>query len=277
MRKNLFILLILGLVSCELDSQLSGNKEKSKDPFNAIVNGIQGDEARKEDVVDKVVVNKVVRRDSVIKDEKGELISELINDVDNVMGLVSEDKAEVEDESQYGMKDEVFKSLLDDVNNKTLNHDDNKEVRRLFYSSLLYNKERIRDFAEILKKLKSDNTNENKLLVDIVNAAVTHLQFTFERVINKIEENRDELDKLSLIDLREIKSKLEEIQLQKLGWRKAVNSLIASYKAKIDGIDSDSKKLIEYIEKKYQDLIKVKIPAMKLISDRIISILDTIQ
>ncbi|WP_268744160.1 CRASP family complement regulator-acquiring lipoprotein [Borrelia persica] len=100
---------------------------------------------------------------------------------------------------------------------------------------------------------------------------------SFERVINKLEENRDKLDKLSLIDLRKIKSKLQEIQLQKFNWRKAVNSLIASYKAKADGIDSDSKKLIEHIERKYKDLIKVKISGMQAVSDRIIAILDTIK
>ncbi|ACH94157.1 complement regulator-acquiring protein [Borrelia duttonii] len=281
MRKNLFMLLVLGLVSCNLDSKLLDNKGRPdnflKDVVNNVqdvVNDVQGDEPIKEDFVDKVSVKKVVGGDSVIKDEKGELISALINDINSVMGLLNQDKAEVEDANQYGMKDEVFKFVLNEVNGKTLDHDDNKEVRRLFYSSLLYNKERIEDFAEILKKVESDNTNKGTWIQDIMNAVVVDLQFGFERIINKLEKNREQLDKLSLVDLREIKSKLEEIQLQKLNWRKAVDSLISSYKAKADGIDSDSKKLIEHIEKRYKDLIKVKIPGMKAVSNRIISILD---
>ncbi|WP_024654737.1 complement regulator-acquiring protein [Borrelia hispanica] len=274
MRKNLFILLILGLVSCNLDSKLLDNKGRPDDFLKDVVNNVQGDEQIKEDVVNKVSVKKVVREDSVIKDEKGELISAIINDIDNVMGLLNQDKAEVEDANQYGMKDEVFKLVLNAVNNKKLDPYDNKEVRRLFYSSLLYNKERIKDFAEILKKVESDNTNKGTWIYDIMNAVVVALQFDFERIINKLEKNREQLDKLSLVDLREIKSKLEEMQLQKLNWRKAVDSLISSYKAKTDGIDSDSKKLIEHIDKRYKDLIKVKIPGMKAVSNRIISILD---
>ncbi|WP_024653138.1 complement regulator-acquiring protein [Borrelia persica] len=281
MRKNLFILLILGLISCNLDSRLLGHKNNQgriENSLKDVENGVQGDEPTKEDVVNKVSVKKViVRGDSVIRDEKEELISALINDIDNVMGLVNQDKVEVEDASQYGMKDEVFKLVLNTVNNKTLDHDDNKEVRRLFYSSLLYNKERIKDFAEILKKIGSDNINKGTWIEDIMNTVVGHLQFGFERVINKLEENRNKLDKLSLVDLREIKFKLEEIQLQKLNWRKAVNSLVASYKAKTDGIDSDSKKFIEHIERRYKDLIKVKIFGMQAVSNRIISILDTIK
>ncbi|WP_024655101.1 complement regulator-acquiring protein [Borrelia hispanica] len=284
MRKNLFILLVLGLASCNLDSKLLDNKERPdnflKDVVNNVqdfVNNVQGDEPIKEDVVNKVSVEKVVRGDSVIKDEKGELISALINDINSVMRLLNQDKAEVEDANQYGMKDKVFKLVLNAVNNKTLDHGDNKEVRRLFYSSLLYNKERIKDFAEILKKVESDNANKGTWIYDIMNAVVVALQFDFERIINKLEKNRDKLDKLSLVDLREIKSKLEEIQLQKLNWRKAVDSLIISYKAKTDGIDSDSKKLIEHIDKRYKDLIKVKIPGMKAVSNRIIAILDTIK
>ncbi|AHH07020.1 Antigen P35 (plasmid) [Borrelia crocidurae DOU] len=287
MRKNLFIfiLLILGLVSCNLDSKLLDNKGGSPDNFlkdvvnnvQDFVSNVQGDEPIKEDVVNKVYVEKVVIGDSVIKDEKGELISALINDINSVMGLLNQDKAEVEDANQYGMKDEVFKFVLNEVNGKTLDHDDNKKVRRLFYSSVLYNKERIEDFAEILKKVESDNRNKGTWIQDIMNAVVVDLQFGFERVINKLEKNREQLDKLSLVDLREIKSKLEEIQLQKLNWRKAVDSLISSYKAKADGIDSDSKKLIEHIEKKYKDLIKVKISGMKAVSNRIIAILGTIK
>ncbi|WP_041177906.1 complement regulator-acquiring protein [Borrelia duttonii] len=284
MRKNLFILLVLGLASCNLDSKLLDNKGRPdnflKDVVNNVqdvVNDVQGDEPIKKDFVDKVSVKKVVGGDSVIKDEKGELVSALINDINSVMGLLNQDKAEVEDANQYGMKDEVFKFVLNDVNGKTLDHDDNKEVRRLFYSSLLYNKARIEDFAEILKKVESDNTNKGTWIQDIMNAVVVDLQFGFERIINKLEENREQLDKLSLVDLREIKSKLEEMQLQKLNWRKAIDSLISSYKAKADGIDSDSKKLIEHIEQKYKDLIKVKTPGMKAVSNRIIAILGTIK
>ncbi|ETZ17166.1 Antigen P35, partial [Borrelia duttonii CR2A] len=144
MRKNLFILLVLGLASCNLDSKLLDNKGRPdnflKDVVNNVqdfVNNVQDDEPIKEDVVNKVSVEKVVRGDSVIKGEKGELISALINDINSVMGLLNQDKAEVEDVNQYGMKDKVFKLVLNAVNNKTLDHGDNNEVRRLFYSSLL--------------------------------------------------------------------------------------------------------------------------------------------
>ncbi|ATQ15522.1 complement regulator-acquiring protein (plasmid) [Borrelia miyamotoi] len=293
MKKTLFIfkLLILGLVvSCNLDSKLLDTKERNKDVSKGVVNGVQGDEpavkeesVRKEVIEDddsKEVVNVVQGDKSSSKgyvfDEKEKLISELKKDIDNVKGLVSRDKAEVEEDSQYDMKDEVFKLLSNTVNNKTLDNDENKELRRLFYSSLLYNKERIKDFAEILKKIGSYNTNKGTWLRDIMNAVI-NLQSNFEEVIAKIEENKDKLDKLGLDDLKEVKTKLEEIQLQKLNWRKAVNSLIESYKAKTDDIDSDSEKLIKHIEKEYKDLITVKIPGMKSVYDKIVGVLNTIE
>nr|ALZ45555.1 Hypothetical protein [Borrelia miyamotoi] len=294
MKKNLFIfkLLILGLVvSCNLDSKLLDNKERNKDDSKGVVNGVQGDEpAAKEESVKKEVigdddskgvVNDVQGDESSSKeyvfDDKEKLISELKKDVDNVKGLVSQDKAEVEDESQYGMKDEVFKAVLNTANNKTLDNDENKELRRLFYSSLLYNKDKIKEFAKILQKIESDNTNKGTWIRDIMNAVILELQSNFEEVIAKVEENKDKLDKLSLDDLKEVKTKLEEIQLQKLNWRKAVNSLIESYKAKTDDIDSDSKKLIEHVEKEYKDLITVKIPGMKAVYDKIVGVLNTIE
>ncbi|AHH09973.1 Antigen P35, partial (plasmid) [Borrelia parkeri SLO] len=50
MRKNLFIftLLVVGLVSCDLNSKLLGNKERNKDLSKEVVNSVQGDEAYKE-------------------------------------------------------------------------------------------------------------------------------------------------------------------------------------------------------------------------------------
>ncbi|BCR22254.1 complement regulator-acquiring protein [Borrelia sp. HM] len=253
MRKNLFLytLLMVGMMSCNLDSKLllGGDKEKTKEEGNKVPIG---------------------------KDEREQLISALIYDVDNVRKMVSQDKVEVEDINQYGMKDEVFKAVINTLNGKTLEHDNNKEARRLFYSSLLYNKERIKDFAEILKKIESDET-KGTWIKDIIDAGREHLQSNFERVVNKLADNRDKLGKLSLDDLREVKSKFEEIQIQRLAFRKAVNSLIASYKAKTGGIDSDSKKLIAHVDKEYKNLIKVKIPGMKSVFDRIVVILDTIK
>ncbi|UPA17278.1 complement regulator-acquiring protein (plasmid) [Borrelia coriaceae] len=302
----IFILLIVGLVSCDLNSKLLG-KGVGKGAVGEVENIVQGDEGRediisngnfaaevvssgvidsvqsggsikpKEEDVNKVLVEEVVKVDSVIKGEKEELISAIKKDVNNVRGLVSADKAEVEDESQYGMNDEVFKEVINESNQKPLYDDSNRELRRLFYSSLFYNKEKIKDFVEILKKIESDVKNKGTWIIDIMNAVIEPLQFSFERVINKLEENKDKLDKLSLDDLREVKSKLEEIQLQRLTWRKSVDAIITDYKGKKDGIDSDSEKLISHISEGYKNLITVKIPGMKGVSDKILSLIDKIR
>ncbi|WP_028328270.1 complement regulator-acquiring protein [Borrelia coriaceae] len=308
MRKKLFIftLLIVGLVSCDVNSKLlvegairdvagdvgSGvqRDEGSKSIINngdfseevvssGVINSVQSDEAvkPKEDEINKVPVAEVIKVDVAIKDEKEELISAIKKDVNNVKALVSADKAEVEDIDQYGMKEKVFKAVLNKSNQKTLDDNSNKELRRLFYSSLLYNKERIKEFAGILKKIESDVKNRGTWIIDIMNAVIEPLQFSFERVINKLEENKDKLDKLSLDDLREVKSKLEEIQLQRLTWRKSVDAIITDYKGKKDGIDSDSEKLISHISEGYKNLITVKIPRMKEVSDKIISLIDKIK
>nr|WP_247073547.1 virulence associated lipoprotein [Borrelia turicatae] len=95
--------------------------------------------------------------------------------------------------------------------------------------------------------------------------------------MDKVEKSKDKLDKLSLVDLKEVKTKFDEIKSQREAFIKAVGSLIASYKAKTDGIDSDSEKLIKHVEKEYKDLITVKIPGMKSVYDKIVGVLDTIK
>ncbi|AHH11051.1 Antigen P35 [Borrelia coriaceae ATCC 43381] len=210
--------------------------------------------------------------------EGGSALNQLESAVLKLTGaIVSADKAEVEDESQYGMNDEVFKEVINESNQKPLYDDSNRELRRLFYSSLFYNKEKIKDFVEILKKIESDIKNKGTWIIDIMNAVIGPLQFNFEKVINKLEENQGNLEKLSLDDLREIKSKLEEIQLQRLTWRKSVDAIIAAYKAKKESIDSDSEKLINHISEGYKNLITVKIPGMKGVSDKILSLIDKIR
>lgn len=103
-----------------------------------------------------------------------------------------------------------------------------------------------------------------------VNAGREHVQSNFEKVVNKLEESRAKLEELSLDDVKEVKTKFDELKKQREDFKKAVDSLLASYKAKTDGIDSDSKKLIDHVAKEYKDLITVKIPGMKKVSDDIL-------
>ncbi|UPA17112.1 complement regulator-acquiring protein (plasmid) [Borrelia coriaceae] len=286
MRKKLFIfiLLIIGLVSCDVNSKLL-DKGETRDAVGAVDNGVQGDERIKNIIsngdfseeVNKAPVEEVVEAGPVIKDEKEELIAAIKKDVNIGMGLINSDKKEVEDESQYGMKEVVFKAVTDGVTNKALDDDLNKDLRRLFYSSLLYDKERIKEFAEILNKIGTDGQNKGTWLIDIMDSGIVYLQFNFERVISKLDKNKDKLDQLSLDDLREIKSKLEEIQLQRLTWKKSVDAIIVAYKAKKEGIDSDSKRLISYISERYKNLITVEIPGIQGVSDKIISLIDKIK
>ncbi|ANF34609.1 complement regulator-acquiring protein [Borrelia turicatae] len=285
MRKNLFIftLLVVGLVSCDLNSKLLDNKKVNKDVPKEVVDSVQGDEPYKEvnvdgleKVVDDVQIDELAKEDKDVA-EKEKLISELKKDTEGLIKVVNKDKTEVEDGTQYGMKDEVFKAVTNTVNNKTLDNDENKEARRLFYSSLKYDKEKIKDFAKILKNIESDGTNKGTWIKDIMSAGREHLQSNFEKIIDKVEKSKDKLDKLSLVDLKEVKTKFDEIKSQREAFIKAVGSLIASYKAKTDGIDSDSEKLIKHVEKEYKDLITVKIPGMKSVYDKIVGVLDTIK
>ncbi|WP_338321071.1 complement regulator-acquiring protein [Borrelia miyamotoi] len=290
MRKNVFLytLLIVGLMSCNLGSKSLDSKEGGikKDFAEAkaadkVVNGgggnLQGDEASKEGNVDALrggIVNDVQGDEAKEDNEVGEkekLVAELKKETEDFMGLVKKYKTEVEDGDQYGMKNEVFKAVTDTSNNKTLDGDENKEARRLFYSSLEYDKDKIKELAKILKKIETDNDNKGTWVKDIINSGREHVQSNFEKVVNKLEESKAKLEKLSLDDLKEVKTKFDELKTQREDFKKAVDSLLASYKAKTDGIDSDSKKLIEHVEKEYKDLITVKLPGMKAVSDKIMN------
>lgn len=148
-------------MSCNLDSKSLDNKDgikKDSAVADKVVNGggssgtLQGDEAatkKEEDNGDALrgVVNDVqgdeAREDKEVG-EKEKLVAELKKETEDFLGLVKNYKAEAEDEDQYGMKDEVFKAVTDTSNNKTLDGDEDKEARRLFYSSLEYDKDKIK-------------------------------------------------------------------------------------------------------------------------------------
>lgn len=74
-------------------------------------------------------------------------------------------------------------------------------------------------------------------------------------------------------ELREVKTKSEEIQLKKLTVKKLVNNPIAFYNAKTDNIDSLWQQKINkvYIDKEYKDLITVQIPRIKSAYDKMVA------
>ncbi|WP_247073449.1 hypothetical protein [Borrelia turicatae] len=79
MRKNLFIftLLVVGLVSCDLNSKLLDNKKVNKDVPKEVVDSVQGDEPYKEvnvdgleKVVDDVQIDELAKEDKDVAEGK---------------------------------------------------------------------------------------------------------------------------------------------------------------------------------------------------------------
>ncbi|AHH05426.1 Antigen P35 (plasmid) [Borrelia miyamotoi FR64b] len=277
MKNYIFILLTLTtsiLIAC--DSGLHKQREKKYNPKKQIelANSIQKN--RSSPLKRQAEKN---LKEKAKKQEKWLLITSLKKQVQKVISSVNQDKINIkanEPPDQFGMKNGTFKIIMGNPSQQTYNSPEGQENRRQFYSSLNYDKEKIRKFGIILNKITLDNVNRGQLHTNITNAGRYHSQFQFERIINKIKEVQDKLNYLDIKDLRTISIKLEEIEMLKTFWQTSMNNLIKEYEDNQYGIQTDSQKLIEHVKEKYANILQKEIPKIDTLANDINKILKVV-
>ncbi|WKC76534.1 complement regulator-acquiring protein [Borreliella valaisiana] len=207
-----------------------------------------------------------------------DLIVKIIEIAKRIKAKIILDRAKIEPLDQFGMKDFVFNNLIVDSNREKYSHNENKDIRRKFYSSLNYNEKLIRVFGKILNKISSNTDNQNLDLL-IVKAGQYYSQYELEYSAEKINEQMDKLMGLNIGELSLILSKLKELMTFKTRWIDIINQIVSYCENNINlnDIKDDLGKMIgciEYINSKYEYFFKYEILKTEILSSEITKILD---
>ncbi|MCD2401648.1 complement regulator-acquiring protein [Borreliella bissettiae] len=219
-------------------------------------------------------------KENLLKSEETQdnLIVKIIEIAKLVKEQIILDRARMEPLDQFGMKDSVFNNLVVDSNHERYSHNENKDIRRKFYSSLNYNDKLLRVFGRILNKISS-NADNQKLDLLIVMAGQYYSQYDLEVSAEKINEQMDKLMSLNIEGLRLILSQLKTLMMLKAKWIDIVNQIINYYEndVNLNNIKDDLRKtmeLIKYINLKYEYFLKYEILKTETLSSEITKILN---
>ncbi|ETZ17866.1 Antigen P35 [Borrelia duttonii CR2A] len=233
--------------SCNTDGTLDIPTNGHKDGANTKTSGDGPSNIPRADGVDNDVDNGGVNDGAK---QLADLIVVLKTKVENE-GKVNKDGKEP-DNTQYGLKDTVFKIIKDDKN-KTYDEDTNKDTRHQFYGSLSWKKETIEGLGEVLAKLAEEATYKDtwpKKLVDVGAKVQGVIQVTFKQ----IEDKKDNLNTLSLEKINELNDQVKKLEEARTTWITFVSDLIKDYKDDKDSIKTTVKNLVEkYLTPKYKD------------------------
>ncbi|UPA18950.1 complement regulator-acquiring protein (plasmid) [Borrelia puertoricensis] len=261
-----FVLIAFILVGCNSDRTLA----KTQYHTNSQANTNQSDDKPSE-----LKINKEHAQDNLkeIKDvkskednKKAALIAEIIQKVQTSIALINGYKNNIEDDDQYGMKWGIFRFLKDSENGKTINSAENKHIRKQFYLSLEWKKDTLTKFATIIK----DNTDN--LAKIILVTGINYSQEYFEWIINIIHNKKDNLQTLTLQELKDIKNKLAQIENLRKKWIDTINNIITEYEANND-MQNNNQKFIQHVNSKYSSIFKTEIPNIQVLSHDIEKIL----
>ncbi|MBB6043346.1 ribosomal protein L22 [Borrelia yangtzensis] len=265
MEKNYFVIItyFLSFLSCNLANSSSKNK------------GFEFNQS------EKIIEKNLKLKEDHLKSEaiQNDLIVKIMEIVKLIEAKTILDRAKIEPLDQFGMKDFVFNNLIVDSNHERYSHNENKDVRRKFYSSLNYNEPLIRVFGKILNKISSNVNNQNLDLL-IVKAGQYYSQYELEHSAKKINEQMDKLTNLNTEELNLILSKLKELKTFKTRWIDIVNQIVGYCTNNINlngDIKDDFGKMIrciEHINLKYEYFLKHEILKTEILSYEITKILD---
>ncbi|AHH07463.1 Antigen P35 (plasmid) [Borrelia crocidurae DOU] len=180
------------------------------------------------------------------------------------------------DNTQYGLKDTVFKIIKDDKN-KTYDEDTNEDTRHKFYGSLSWKEATIKGLGEVLAKLAGEATYKDtwpKNLVDVGAKVQGVIQVAF----GDIETKKDNLNTLSLEKINELNGKVKELEEARTTWTTFVTDLIKDYKADTGSIKTTVKNLVDnYLTPKYNDSLSGLITSSEKLGEDIGKILEDVK
>ncbi|ETZ17865.1 Antigen P35 [Borrelia duttonii CR2A] len=242
---NIFIIFVLTAVMFIACNQ-NGSSDDSSADVNENSQGASGDSA------------------------KQSVLSELLKKVADE-GKVNEGQKEP-DNTQYGLKDSVFKIIKDDKN-KTYDEDTNKDTRHKFYGSLSWKKETIEGLGEVLTKLAGEATYKDTWPKNLVNVG-EKVQGVIQVSFGEIETKKEKLNTLSLEKINELNGKVKELEEKRTTWTTFVADLIKDYKDDKDSIKTTVKNLVDnYLTPKYTNSLSGLITSSEKLGEDIKQIL----
>ncbi|QFP42378.1 complement regulator-acquiring protein (plasmid) [Borrelia miyamotoi] len=248
-----------------LNSQLTNKNEKDEENL-ALDLEIKPNEQDNP----KAVLQKETEEDK----EKAALIAEITNKAQTSVELINEYNKKTERHEQYGMKWGAFKILKLTENSKTINSSENKNIRQKLYSSLDWKENTIQKFGQILNAIAINDTK--KLTESILEAGVTYTQSNFEETVKTINTKKDNLKKLTLEELKDIKNNLERVEELRKKWQDTVDKIIAEHEADTSGIKSNEETLRNYVDSQYNTILKTELPKIKGLYQKITNNLSKI-
>ncbi|AHH05431.1 complement regulator-acquiring protein (plasmid) [Borrelia miyamotoi] len=216
----------------------------------------------------------ILQKESAENKEKTALIAEITKKAQTSVELINEYNKKTEGHEQYGMEWGVFKILKLTKNSKTINSSENKNIRQKLYSSLDWKENTIQKFGQILNAIARNDTN--KLAESILEAGVTYTQVNFEETVKTINTKKDNLKKLTLEQLKDIKDNLEKIEELRKKWQDTVNKIIAEHEADTSGIKSNEATLRNYVDSQYNTILKTELPKIKELHQKVTNNLSKI-
>ncbi|AEL19612.1 complement regulator-acquiring protein [Borreliella bissettiae] len=128
--------------------------------------------------------------------------------------------------------------------------DDKIRLKKIIYSSLDYQKEKIETLKEIIETLKKNPEKNNSIIRSFLYNIALGIQFRIETNLKSLNEKQDNLSKE---DLEELQKRLKSDLELKERFKKTLNETLAAYKQDDQGIKNDEVKLAEHFNQYYKD------------------------
>ncbi|AHH07462.1 Antigen P35 (plasmid) [Borrelia crocidurae DOU] len=254
--------------SCNTDGTLDIPTNGHKDGASTKTSGDGPSNILRADGVDNGVDNDGVNDEAK---QLADLIVVLKEKVENE-AKVNKDGKEP-DNTQYGLKDTVFKLIKDDKN-KTYDEDTNKDTRHKFYGSLSWKEESIKGLGEVLAKLAGEAAYKDTWPKNLVNVGAK-VQGVIQVAFGDIETKKEKLNTLSLEKINELNDQVKKLEEARITWTTFVADLIKDYKDDKDSIKTTVKNLVDnYLTPKYKDSLSGLITSSEKLGEDIKKILQ---
>ncbi|WNY66389.1 complement regulator-acquiring protein (plasmid) [Borreliella andersonii] len=205
-----------------------------------------------------------LQQNQLFKNEKEEIIKKIVQEFDENEKLIKKigpniemftqqintDIQKAEPTDQFGISKTTFPEKQD--MNIDLMLKDNR-LRRLFYSSLNYDENKIKKLASILAQTSSSNGYHYNLIGEIFWTGFK-IQEAFENAVNTL--TKDELRRLMFNfrtkPVKEIQENFEKLLQERNSWIKTVDNIISEYDKNTAGCRANGNILGEVIRTGYE-------------------------
>lgn len=193
---------------------------------------------------------KIIKKIAQEFDENEKLINKIGPNIEMFAQTINTDIQKIEPNDQFGINKTLF------TENKDNNIDfmlKDKQLRRLFYSSLNYDENKIKKLATILAQTSSSN-DYHYILIGLIFWTGFKIQEAFESAVNILtkDEQKRLIFNFRTKTVKEIQENFEKLMQERNSWIKIVDNIIGEYDKNTGGCKADGKILGEVIRAGYE-------------------------